>query len=171
MQSPIKLEKNKIKLSSQYLQVPEILVWVGHGFDPLDNDDKRVEETREFMKKYYSHIPHGMSIGNKNSDDSFIPVKDTDGYYDLDVSWWPEGVYRFNYHTLPGIQSDVGTKLNPDKRDLDVSWVLFDNWDKEVKKLAEPFVHKEKSGAGYSFRILIKPDRTIEPFGDQNVSF
>ena len=41
--------------------------------------------------------------------------------------------------------------------------------DDKAKKALRPFLHREKNGAGYCFRILIKPDRSIEPFGDQEV--
>ncbi len=167
--SPIKTEKNTLRFAVEFLKTPEALLWVGHGFDPLDNDDERVRQTRELMARYYSHIPYGMSVGNRASDGTMSPMrdKDADGYYELDVSWWPEGVYRLNYHSLPGIESPVGSRLDPSRRDQDVSWPLWwKDWDEETRAAARPFMHLEKNGAGSGFRILIRPDRTIEPFGD-----
>lgn len=171
--SPIITEKNKLKFAVEFLGTPEALVWVGHGFDPADNDDERVRQTRELMAKYYAHIPYGMSVGNRAEDGVTSPMRDEDGdgYYELDVSWWPEGVYRLNYHSLPGEASAVGTPLNPSRRDWDVSWPQWwKDWDETARAAARPFMHLEKNGAGSCFRILIRPDRTIEPFGDLGFS-
>lgn len=43
---PIIAEKNKLKFAVEFLDTPEALVWVGHGFDPADNDDQRVRHER-----------------------------------------------------------------------------------------------------------------------------
>ena len=167
MNAPIIVLPHQLKLAVKYLGTPEALVWVGFGFDPLDNNDERVIATRSMMQKYYPFVPYGMSVGNKRSDGTMTPVTDTDqdGYYDVDVSWWPEGAYRLGYHSLPGISSPAGLPLGPN-RDADVSWANFQDWPEALKNLAQPFLHKEKNGAGLCFRILIRPDRTIEPFGD-----
>lgn len=171
MKPVIKVANNQIKFSVEQLGTEDMLVWVGHGFDPLDNDDIRVAETREHMKKYFPHIPYGMSVGNKKEDGSMEPIRDSDndGYYDLDVSWWPEGVYRLNFHSIPGVQAPNGSQLDK-TRDHDVSWSAFwESWDETTRKATKPFIHKEKNGAGYGYRILIRPDRTIEPFGDTDL--
>ncbi len=168
--APIKIEKNRLLFAKTFLGTDAALLWVGHGFDPLDNDDERVKETRELMAKRYSHIPYGMGVGNRAADRNMKPLEDIngDGYYECDVSWWPEGVYRLNYHSLPGAASLAGTSLDLARRDKEVSWPLgWEAWDEKTRELARPFMHKEKNGAGFCFRILIRPDRTIEPFGDE----
>lgn len=169
---PIHVEKDRLYFAKELLETDEALLWVGHGFDPLDNDDTRVKETRELMERHYPHVPYGMSVGNRMPDGAKTPIGlNSDGYYEVDVSWWPEEVYRLNIHTLPGIQSPVGTKLDPARRDWDVSWPLWwSEWDEEAREKARPFLHKEKNGAGSGFRILIRPERTIEPFGDVDFS-
>lgn len=168
--SPIKIEKNRLFFAKEFLQTDTALLWVGHGFDPLDNNDDRVKETRELMAKHYRHIPYGMSVGNRASDGSMKPAEaNGEGYYEFDVSWWPEGVYRLGYHSLQKVVSSVGTPIDPTRRDGGVSWALgWEEWDEKTRALARPFMHKEKNGAGYCFRILIRPDRVIEPFGDEN---
>ncbi|MEK7607146.1 MAG: hypothetical protein AAB444_03065 [Patescibacteria group bacterium] len=167
--APIKIEKNRLLFAKEFLQTDAMGLWVGFGFDPLDNHDERVKRTRELMGKYYAHVPYGMNVGNRAADGSMKPVEDADNddYFEVDVSWWPEGVYRLNYHSLPGVASSVGTAHDIKKRDQDVSWPQWwKDWDKESQKLARPFMHREKNGEGSCFRILIRPDRTIEPFGD-----
>lgn len=123
---------------------------------------KVVKETRELMAKYFDHIPYGANVGNRKSDNTMLPVtdEDGDGYYDLDVSWWPEGVYRLNYHSVPGQESPHGSSLSTE-RDHDVSWP---KWLDAIDEESKPFLHEEKNGAGFCFRILIRPDRTIEAF-------
>jgi hypothetical protein len=160
---PIKVQKDLVKFSKECFDVPKVLAWVGHGFDPLDNNDDRVTETRKLMIKYYPHIPYGMNVGNRNSNGTYIPIadEDNDGYYDLNVFWWPEGVYRLNFHSLPNKTENFSV------RDSEVSWPkLWEDWDEKTKQEARPFMHRERNGVGYCFRILIKPDRIIEPFGD-----
>lgn len=170
MNPPLKLLPNHIHFAVEYLGTPEALAWVGFGFDPLDNNDERVKRTREMMDTFYAHVPYGMSIGNKQADGTMTPMTDAngDGYYELDVSWWPEGAYRIGYHSTPGTASPFGLPLGPN-RDADVSWANFHGWPDALKNLARPYLHHEKNGAGLCFRILIRPDRTIEPFGDATI--
>ncbi len=173
-EAPIRVARDAVWFSDRYLGTDRILVWVGHGFDPLDNKDDRVRETRDLMKRHYPHVPYGLSVGNYRGPTpitldtpvSFEPIEVSDGYFRLDVSWWPAGVYRLNYHGLPGVQTTRGTTLNPN-RDHEVSWPIFwEQWDEETRKMAEGYVHQELNGAGKCFRILIRPDRSVEAFGD-----
>lgn len=167
--APIKVEKNRLLFAKEFLQTDAMGLWVGFGFDPLDDSDERVKKTREIMAKYYSHIPYGMNVGNRASDGSMRHVEDADNddYFEVDVSWWQEGVYRLNYHSLPGVSSSVGTVQNSKNRDQDVSWPRWwKDWSGATRQLARPFMHLEKNAAGSCFRILIRPDRSIEPFGD-----
>lgn len=163
--TPIQVSRNKIEFAYEYLGSDSAYVWVGHGFDPLDNDDGRVEVMRQLMSKYYPHIPYGLNVDNKSESGEVVPLSIQNGYYQLDVSWWPEGVYRLNYHSLLGVASDKGTPLSRN-RDQDVSWAKWDTTSEEVR----PYLHKEKNGAGYCFRVLINPDRSILPFGDLQAS-
>ncbi|MFA6790155.1 MAG: hypothetical protein WCR65_01085, partial [Parcubacteria group bacterium] len=118
-------------------------------------DDERIKETRDLMKKYYSYIPYGMGVGNKR-DGGMVAVKDEDydGYFDIDLSWWPEGVYRLN------IYSDG---------DRDIEWgqIFQDRFIEKENENIKEFAHKEENREGFSIRILIKPDRNVEPFGDK----
>lgn len=160
---------NTLKLSKKLLGTEEAWLWVGFGFGPKDNDDERVLKTRELMEKYYPYVPYGMWVGNRRADGSMEAIVDTDsdGYYGIDLSWWPEGAYRLNVHTQAGEASSVGSVLR-EQRDGEVSWAPLDSdiWNDEEKESLRPFLYKEENGAGYSLRILIKPNRTVEAFGD-----
>ncbi|MDD3498699.1 MAG: hypothetical protein PHH24_04345 [Candidatus Moranbacteria bacterium] len=148
-------QKNSLKISKKILDAPEAWLWVGFGFGSKDKDDERIKETRDLMKKYYSYIPYGMGVGNKR-DGGMVAVKDEDydGYFDIDLSWWPEGVYRLN------IYSDG---------DRDIEWgqIFQDRFIEKENENIKEFAHKEENREGFSIRILIKPDRNVEPFGDK----
>jgi hypothetical protein len=158
-----------IDLAKAYLGTSSCLVWVGFGFDTTDNDDERVRRTRELMARFYPNVPYGMGVGNPDEQGRFlIPLVDAnqDGYYELDVSRWPAGVYRFNYHSLPNESSPQGGPLSS-QRDGEVSWAWWGaDRHPDAVQTVRPIVHKERNGAGYCFRILIRTDRSIEPFGN-----
>lgn len=157
----IELTSNQIRFSKSLLGTEEAWLWVGSAYSPTDNDDERVRETRELMKRYYGYIPYGMWVGNKEGNE-MKPLTLSDGFYTLDTSWWPVGVYRINLHTAAGVESPFGSKLHPEKRDQDCSWAALENFKDELGL----FLHQEENGAGFSIRFLIRPDRSIEPFGD-----
>lgn len=165
--SLIKIENQLIQFSQKLLGTDEAWVWVGSGYSPMDNNDERVKETRALMEKYYNFVPYGMWVGNKK-EETAVPLILENAYYTLDTSWWPVGVYRLNLHTNAGQESPYGSKLRPEKRDLDCSWAPIDSeqWTEEEKESLRPFLHKEENGAGSSLRILIRPDHTIEALGD-----
>ena len=159
----IQTEKNRIRFSQELLGTEEAWLWVSSMSSPLDNDDVRVKETRELMETYYPYIPSGMWVGNKEGE-KLVALQNVEDVYDLDLSWWPVGVYRMNLHTSAGVESPYGSKLHPEKRDQDCSWAAIDSekWQEELK----PYLHVEENGAGTSIRILIRPDRSIEALGD-----
>lgn len=159
----IQTEKNQIRFSQELLGTEEAWAWVSGLPGPFDNDDVRVKETRELMEKYYPYIPAGMWVGNKEGE-TIVALKSVDGFYVLDLSWWPVGVYRMNLHTSAGVESPYGSKLHPEKRDQDCSWAAIDSekWHDELKS----YLHIEENGAGASIRVLIRPDRSIEALGD-----
>lgn len=97
-----------------------------------------------------------------------VALKSADGFYEVDLSWWPVGSYRMNLHTNAGEESPYGSKLNPEKRDQDCSWAPIDSeqWSEEENASIRPFLHQEENGAGSSIRILIRPNRSVEAFGD-----
>jgi hypothetical protein len=107
--------------------------------------------------------------GNKEEDGTMTPLRDTDGdgFYEVDLSWWPVGSYRLNLHTAAGEPSPYGSPLN-DRRDQDCSWAPIDSgrWGEGENESIRSFLHKEENGAGFSLRILIRPDRSVEAFGD-----
>lgn len=163
----IETGKNTLKLSEKLLGTNEAWLWVGSAYSPLDNDDTRVKETRELMEKYYPHVPYGMWVGNKEGE-KMLTLKNNDGFYEVNLSWWPVGAYRLNLHTNTGEESPHGSPLHPEKRDQDCSWAPIDSqeWSEQQKTTLQPFLHREENGAGSSLRILIRPDRSIEAFGD-----
>ena len=163
----IETDKNVLKLSLKLLGTEEAWLWVGSAYSPLDNDDTRVKETRELMEKYYPYVPYGIWVGNKKGE-KMDALKNTNGFYVVDLSWWPAGSYRLNLHTKAGEESLYGSKLKPEKRDQDCSWAPIDSeqWIQEENENLRPFLHTEENGAGSSLRILIRPDRSVEAFGD-----
>lgn len=163
----IETGKNVLKLSEKLLGTQEAWLWVGSAYSPLDNDDTRVKETRELMEKYYPHVPYGMWVGNKTGE-NMVALENVSGFYETDLSWWPVGAYRLNLHTNVGEESPHGSSLHPEKRDQDCSWAKIDSegWSEEQKATLRPFLHREENGAGSSLRILIRPDRSVEAFGD-----
>lgn len=163
----IRTEKNRIFFSNTLLGTPEAWLWVGTGYGPRDNNDKRVQETRALMETYYPYVPYGMWVGNQKAGTQ-VPLTDVDGWYMADVSWWPEGTYRLNLHTLAGVSSPIGSPLKPENRDQECSWAPLDAapWGSEEHTSLIPYLHTEENGSGMSLRILIRPDRSIEPFGD-----
>ena len=159
--SLIKIENQLVKFSEKLLGTPEVWLWVGGAYGPQDNDDQRVKETRELMEKYYPYVPYGMWVGNK-AGTTMAPLTLSDGFYILDTSWWPVGVYRINLHASAGVESPFGSKLHPERRDQDCSWAPLEIFKDEI----QTFLHQEENGAGLSIRFLIRPNRTIEAFGD-----
>lgn len=160
----IRLSPNQILFSQSLLGTTEAWLWVGSAYSSDDNDDTRVHETRELMSKYYAHVPYGMWVGNKFGTEMKALHCNEDKFYTVDASWWPVGVYRMNLHTAAGVEAPFGSKLNSEKRDQDCSWTTLEKFQKDLPQ----YLHKEENGAGYSIRLLIRPDRTIEPFGDTN---
>ena len=164
--SLIRTEKNTLFVSFELLQTPRAWAWVGFGWGPRDNDDDRVTETRVLMEKFYPYIPYGMFIGNTGSDGSKIPAEQEDGFYRLDLSEWSEGVYRLSFHTELNVPSTVGSVLNSNLRDRNVSWMPLERILEQGSHEERAFLHREENGAGFSIRILIWPDRTVSAFGD-----
>lgn len=170
---PIIVAKNTVRFSARYLGATEALVWVGGAHAPVDNDDAIVRVERDLVKKRYPYVPSGMAVGNPQNEDRPImlcrmqPLLQKDGYYTLDVSRWPAGVYRLNYHALPGAEAPAGQAPQPGMRDRDLIWPVFwEAWDAATRETIRPFIHRERNRPGtYSFRILIRLDRNIEPFG------
>jgi hypothetical protein len=158
----IELSQDTICLSRSLLGTEEAWLWVGSAYSSFDNDNTRIQETRALMERYYPHVPYGMWVGNKFNDTMRPLSANKDKYYTLNASWWPVGAYRINLHTTQGIESPFGSKLHPKNRDQDCSWSTLENFQSDLAD----YLHKEENGAGYSLRFLIRPDRSIEPFGD-----
>ena len=108
-----------------------------------------------------------MWVGNKDGE-KMIALKKIEGFYTVALSWWPVGSYRMNLHTNAGEESPHGSKLHPEKRDQDCSWAPIDSerWSVEDNARLQSFLHTEENGAGTSIRILIRPNRDVEAFGD-----
>lgn len=165
MEQFIKVEnKNAFLLSMDLLGLPEAQLWIGVNPDgPADNDDRRVlqERTQEEMEKYKpGHRPSGIEAMNLSES------KDFPGWFEVDTSNWPAGIYRFNIHSHPDVQSPNGTKLRP-IRDGQYSWPGFSdeyllNLDPEQKQ----FLYLEKNKAGFCMRVEITADREIKAAGN-----
>jgi len=160
------LKTNVIAFSRDLLGTETAWLWVGTSYSPLDNDNERVQKTRALMEQYYPYVPYGMWVGNRE-ENRMVPLKDMgDDYYVADISWWPVGAYRMNLHTGKGESSPYGSELHPENRDQDCSWSPLEKpeWNDALRS----FLHTEENGAGCSLRILIRPNRNIEPFGDES---
>jgi hypothetical protein len=170
------------------LEADKAQLWVGRGHAPLDNADALVAADREMMRERYPHVPSGMSVGNPAMKDVLagkrfmkceqrpLELVEIDGisYFEVRLSAWSPGAYRCNIHSLPGVQSPVGTPLNPALRDHDVSWPLWwEQWAKEQQDAAYPWMRKELNVADADrerefdcFGVLIYPGGRAFPFGD-----
>jgi len=163
----IQVERNTLCVSVELLQTPRVWAWVGFGWSPTDNDDRRVAETRRMVEEFYPHVPYGMFVGNFDANGAPIPIeRGSDGYYRLDLSRWQAGTYRMNFHTDEGVSSSVGSPLAPDLRDKNVSWMPLERIVENGSDEDKIFLHREENGAGYSIRIRIWPDRSVNAFGD-----
>jgi len=107
-----------------------------------------------------NHRPFGIEA---------VDVKEIAEYtnwYEVEVSSWPAGIYRFNVHGRANIEAPNGTPLRA-IRDGQYSWPNFS--DEELAAIDESqkeFFYLERNDAGFCFRIEITPEREIKPRGN-----
>lgn len=130
---------------------------------PADNNDKRILEERareEAEKNNPNHRISGIEAINLIASEVFP------NWFEVDVSNWQAGIYRFNIHSKPFIQAPNGTKLRP-IRDGQYSWPNFsDNYLLNLPDEQKQFLYLEKNKAGFCVRIEITDNREIKAAGD-----
>lgn len=165
MESFIKIQdKNLFLLNVELLGLSESQLWVGPSPDgPADNDDRRVLKERSMEEEKINKPNYrisGIEAVDLLESQSFL------GWFEIDVSIWPIGVYRFNIHSKSGVQAPNGTPLRP-IRDGQYSWPNFSdesllNFPDEQKQ----FLYLEKNQTGFCMRIEITEERKIRSAGD-----
>lgn len=160
MEEFIKIEnKDLFFFNAELLGIKEAQLWIGRPDGPLDNEDKKVLERREEDKKLNPIL--GIEAVNLRESNRFP------GWFEVDTSAWPEGIYRLMIHSKAGVQAPNGTKLNPQTRDLQYSWPKIDeDMARNLNPEQRSFIYQEPNKAGFCFRIEITKNRDIEPAGN-----
>jgi len=157
-------DKDLFLLNVELLGVSEAQLWIGPSPDgPTDNNDERVLNERaraESEKRKLNGRISGIEAVN------LLESKRFPGWFEVNTSKWPPGIYRFNIHSKPYIQAPNGTKLRP-IRDGQYSWPNFtDDFLLNLPDKQKKFLYLERNKAGFCMRIEIMPDRNIVPAGD-----
>lgn len=162
---PIKIQDRIVLLSIAYLGVAKAEIWIGpHEEGPRDDNDARVVKDRVEAEQNYkegkTQRPSGISVFS-------VTDSDHDGYYELDTSAWPAGLYRLNYHGVANQRTPFGSPLDPEKRDLQYSWMQLPG-ELMAQDEVLPFIYWEPNGRGFCFRIQITQDGRILPAGNSH---
>ncbi len=157
-------DKDLFLLNTELLGLDEAQLWIGPAPEgPTDNEDERVLRERTEAKKPEAG-PREKISGIEAMD--LKESKEFPGWFEVDTSDWPTGIYRFNIHSKPGVQAPKGTPLRP-IRDGQYSWPGFS--DEDLMNLPEnqkEFLYLEKNKAGFCMRVEVTEDREILPAGD-----
>jgi hypothetical protein len=139
------------------LGTPKAQVWIGNTPDgPLDNDDTRVLQERSVASSAIADIV-AMDIQESTQ---------YSGWYSIDMSTWPVGIYRFNIHTHAAVSSPDGTALSA-VRDGEYSWPVFtDEVLASLPRYQQDFLYLERNDAGFCIRVEITSDQRIIAAGD-----
>jgi hypothetical protein len=155
--------KNVFLINKEILGLNEAQLWVGKADGPTDNDDERVRRERaeeEKLKDEPNRRPFGIQAVN------ITESAENPGWYEVNVSSWPAGIYRFNPHGRAKVETQNGTPLR-EIRDGQYSWPNYS--DEEIAVMDDSqkdFFYLEKNNAGFCFRLEITADREIKPAGD-----
>jgi hypothetical protein len=155
--------KNLFLINKETLALNEAQLWIGRADGPTDNDDERVARERTEEEKFKdepNRRPFGIEAINIKEDENNL------GWYKVDVSSWPAGIYRFNVHSKANVEAPNGIPLRP-IRDGQYSWPKFS--DEELTAMDDSqkdFFYLERNNAGFCFRVEITADREIKPAGD-----
>jgi len=150
--------KNLFLLNIKLLGLNEAQLWVGHPDGPADDEDERVRRERDEDKA--KNAVYGIESADLKESEKHA------GWFEVDTSSWPAGIYRFMIHSYAGIKSPNGTPLR-NIRDGQYSWP--DISDENLLDLTEEqkkFLYLEKNKRGFCFRIKIDENRNIEPAGN-----
>lgn len=160
MEEFIRIEKrNLFLLNKELLGLKNAQLWIGRPAGPLDDENEKVLARREEDEKINPIL--GIEAVDLQESDRFP------GWFEVDTSAWPAGSYRLMIHSWAGIQAPKGTKLNPQLRDLQYSWPVFEkeylaNLPTELKK----FLYQEPNKRGFCIKIAISLEREISAAGD-----
>jgi hypothetical protein len=155
--------KNIFLVNKEVLGTDQAQLWIGRADGPADNDDERVARERseeEKLKNEPNRRPFGIEAWEIEEDEN------NQGWYKIDVSSWPAGVYRFNPHSRANVLAPHGTQFRP-IRDGQYSWPNYS--DEELAAMSngqKEFFYLERNNAGFCFRIEITEDREIKSAGD-----
>jgi len=155
--------KNIFLINKETLGLDEAQLWIGKADGPADNDDERVARERaeeEKLKGEPNRRPFGIEAADIKENSEYS------GWYKVNVSSWPAGIYRLNPHGRANIAAPNGTPLR-NIRDGQYSWPNYS--DKELAVMDDSqkdFFYLEKNNAGFCFRLEITADRVIKPAGD-----
>jgi len=165
MENFIKIQdKNLFLLNKELLGLSEAQLWIGPNSDgPTDNNDERVLRERqqeEMEKNMFDYRISGIEAVNLTESKNFH------GWFEVDISNWHAGIYRFNIHSKAHIQAPKGTKLRP-IRDGQYSWPdLSDEFLINLSDEQKQFLYLEKNKAGFCIRIEITENREIKSAGN-----
>lgn len=160
MREFIKIEnKDLFLLNTELLGLKEAQLWIGRPDGPKDDDDEKVMARREEDKKINPLL--GIEAVDLSESEKYP------GWFEVNTSNWPTGIYRLMLHSKTGIQAPNGTKLNPQARDLQYSWPKIDeNFIENLGEDCKKFIYKEPNKRGFCIRIEITPERKIKPAGN-----
>lgn len=157
--------KNLFLLNTELLGLKEAQLWIGERADgPADDNDERVLRERaenEAKKGMPEYKISGIEVMDLMESEKYP------GWFEVDTSNWPAGIYRLMVHSKAGVQAPNGTKLNPQARDLQYSWPIFpDEYLANLPEDLKKFLYLEPNKRGFCIRIEITPEREIKPTGN-----
>lgn len=164
----IQTEGKKIFLNKELLGVDKAQLWIGFAPEgPADNDDERVARERveyEEERKRAEAAGEPIRPGGIEAFD-VEESKERSGWYEVEISTWPAGKYRFNIHGLENQITPHGTQLRG-VRDGEYSWAGFPEDLTTIPEDQKEYLYLEKNNAGFCMRIEVTEDHQIKPAGD-----
>lgn len=159
MENFIKIQdKNLFLLSTELLGLLEAQLWIGRPDGPADDEDEKVFARRNEDRKINAIL--GIEAVDLKASEKYT------GWFEVDTSVWPAGIYRFNIHSRVNVQAPNGTELQ-DLRDLQYSWPKFS--DEDLLNLPEDqkeFLYLERNKRGFCMRIKKTENGELKPAGD-----
>ena len=152
-------KKNLLLLNKDLLGTQKAQLWVGKGKAAEDDDDERVARERKEAKEkkeIYGIEAQEIALSNKNP-----------GWFEVSVSAWPAGKYRFMLHGFSGEKTPRGRGLGK-SRDIEYSWPNIDDIIENLSQEQKNFLYLEKNNRGFCFRVEIDEKREIHPAGNGN---
>ncbi|MDP3244871.1 MAG: hypothetical protein Q8M83_04425 [bacterium] len=157
-------DKNLFLLSTELLGLKEAQLWIGTTPEgPADDNDERVKQERTQAKAKKGQTDcriSGIEAVDLQESQKFP------GWFEIDISNWLHGIYRFNIHSKAGVQAPNGLPLRP-VRDGQYSWPNFS--DEDLLNLPDEqkrFLYLERNQAGFCLRLEKTAEGEIKPAGD-----